>query len=46
MSTRRGFIDVGLLSDNHSKINLTTGEDLLFNESVVPFCGSLLTPPR
>ena len=31
-----GSVDVGLLSENHHKINLIAGEDLLFNESVVP----------
>ena len=37
-------VDVGLLSVNHQKINLIVGEDLLLNESIVSFCGSLLTP--
>ena len=32
----REFIDVGLLSENHHKINLIVGEDLLQNEGVVP----------
>ena len=39
-------VDVGLLSANHQKINLIVGEDLLLNAGVVPFCRSLLTPPR
>jgi hypothetical protein len=35
LSTRR-FIDVGLLSENHHKINLIAGKDILLNEGVVP----------
>ena len=30
------FIDVGLLRDNHHKINLIASEDLLLNEGIVP----------
>lgn len=30
------FIDVGLLKDNHHKINLITSEDLLLNKGFVP----------
>jgi hypothetical protein len=33
----RGFIDVGLLGENHHKINLIIGESLSFNEGAVPF---------
>jgi hypothetical protein len=33
-------------SNNHSKIDFIKGEDPQFNEGVVPFCGSLSTPPR
>jgi hypothetical protein len=33
----RGSINVGLFSENHHKISLITGEDLLSNEGVVPF---------
>ena len=32
----RGFIDFGLLSENHHKITLIVGENLLLNEGVVP----------
>ena len=40
-----GSNDVDLVSENHHKINLIAREDLLLNEGVVLFCGSLLTPP-
>jgi hypothetical protein len=30
------LIDVGLLGENHHKINLIGGEDVLLNEFVVP----------
>ena len=33
---RKGSIDVGLLHENHHKINLIAGEDLLLNEGIVP----------
>ena len=31
-----GFIDVGLLSENHHKFNVIVGEYLLLSERVVP----------
>jgi len=38
-----GSIDVRLQSENHHKINVTTGEDLPLNEGVVPpFVGHFL----
>jgi hypothetical protein len=35
-SPLRGSIDVGLPSENHHKISLIAGEDLLLNKGVVP----------
>ena len=31
-----GLLMIGLLSENHHKINIIVGEDLLLNEGVVP----------
>ena len=45
MSTKGGGVILDCLSDNHSTIDLIAGEDPLFNEGVVSFCGSLFTPP-
>ena len=30
------FIDVGLLGENHHKINLIVGESLLLHEDIIP----------
>ena len=35
-SQTSGIIDVGLHSENHHKISLIIGEDILLNEGVVP----------
>ena len=42
----RGFIDVGLVGENHDQINMVMGNGLLLDEGVVPFCASLLTSPH
>ena len=41
-----GSIDVGLLDENHHKINLIGSQSFYYMKILSPFCGSLLTQPH